>query len=293
MLKFPTLRHPLHRGLLLTAAGLMALTLPAHAQTSVTDPTYVPTLTFDLASIRQTVGITDHGLKVGVKNPPHASNFEATNFTVKSLIQMAYGFDTPISGGPDWLGDRYFNIEAKSDAATDAQLAKLSDDDAKLEKRHMLQALLADRLSLKTHLETKESSVYALVLAKGGSKLQDIKVQPSDPSNPDQPRPTPPGADVRASGGAQGLEFTVQNATTKSIAAILVSQVETPVIDRTGLTGTYKFTLQFGRDWSAANPEGWPSIFTAVQEQLGLKLDSNKASIPVLMIDHIELPSAN
>jgi uncharacterized protein (TIGR03435 family) len=286
--------HQLRRATLSAATGLVVL-LPTLAcgQASVTDPTYVPSMTFDIASIRQTGGIADHGLRVGVKNPTHASTFEATNFTVKSLIQLAYGFDTPISGGPDWLGDRYFNVQAKSDPAADAKLAKLSDDDAKLEKRHMLQALLADRMGLKTHLETRETSVYALVVAKNGPKLQEPKPEASDAANPDQPKPAAPGADVRALGTPQGLEFTVQNATTKSIAAILVSQVETPIIDRTGLTGTYKFVLQFGRDWSAANPDGWPTIFTALQEQLGLKLDPIKASVPVLVIDHIELPSAN
>ncbi len=274
--------------LLGTLAAALPLLTPssAHAQIAATDPTYVPTLTFDIASIRETAGVTDHGLKVSVKNPPHASTIDITNFSIKSLIQLAYGFGTPISGGPDWLTDRYFNIQAKSDPATDEKLARLTDDQAKLEKQHMLQALLADRLGLKYHMETRESSVYALVIAKNGSKLQEIK------TDSDQPKTTP-GADVKAQGGAQGLEFIVQNATARSIAAILVSQLEMPVIDRTGLTGTYKFTLQIGRDWSTGSPDAWPSIFTAVQEQLGLKLDATKASIPVLVIDHIDLPSAN
>jgi uncharacterized protein (TIGR03435 family) len=274
---------PIYRSLLL----VFALIPTAHAQlAAATDPDYVPTLTFDIASIRQTAGITDHALRAGVKNPPHASTVDITNFPIKRLIQLAYGFDTPISGGPTWTTDLYFNIQAKSDPETDEKLAKLTDNQAKLEKQHMLRVLLADRMKLKTHLETKESSVYALVLAKGGSKLQELK------ADPDQPK-TIPGADVKGAGGRQGLEFTVGNATSKSIAAILASQTETPVLDRTGLTGTYKFTLQIGTDWSTGAPDAWPDIFTAVQEQLGLKLDPIKASIPVLVIDHIEMPSEN
>jgi uncharacterized protein (TIGR03435 family) len=290
MPRFFTSRSALCAAFLAASAGSMVLPA-AHAQTSaVTDPDYVPTLTFDIASIRQTEGITAGGLRVNVKSPAHASTFDATNFTMQALIHMAYGFGTPISGGPGWLADRYFNIQAKSDPATDEKLAKLTDDQAKLEKQHMLQVLLTERLGLKYHMETRESSVYALLVAKGGPKLKDIRADLADPSKPSN---LASGADIRAAGGAQGLQFDVHIATARSIAALLVSQVETPVIDRTGLTGVYDFTLQFGRDWSAGNPDSWPSIFNAVQEQLGLKLDSIKASIPVLIIDHIELPSAN
>ena len=283
--KLRTLRLTLRTAV---SAALILLTLPAaRAQiAAATDPDYVPTLTFDIASIRQTAGITDNSLRAGVKNPPHASTIDITNFPVKRMIQLAYGFDTPISGGPTWITDLYSNIQAKSDPATDEKLARLTDNQAKLEKQHMLQALLADRMKLKTHLETKESSVYALVLAKSGSKLQEIK------ADPDQPK-TIPGADVKGAGSRQGLEFTVGNATSKSIAAILASQMEAPVLDRTGLTGIYKFQLQIGTDWSTGVPDAWPDLFTAVQEQLGLKLDPIKASVPVLVIDHIEMPSEN
>jgi uncharacterized protein (TIGR03435 family) len=77
------------------------------------------------------------------------------------------------------------------------------------------------------------------------------------------------------------------------VTALLSSQLEQPVIDRSGLTGYFDFTLQIGREWSASNPEGWPDILTAVQDQLGLKLDRVRATIPVLVIDHIEKPTAN
>jgi uncharacterized protein (TIGR03435 family) len=79
----------------------------------------------------------------------------------------------------------------------------------------------------------------------------------------------------------------------RAITGALSSMVETPVIDKTGLTGTYNYTLQFGREWSANDPESWPSIFTAVQEQLGLKLEAAHEAVPNLVVDHITKPTEN
>jgi uncharacterized protein (TIGR03435 family) len=285
--------------LLIFLAGLLLLVLPPlHGQTaapaaaptaaaSAQPPDYVPTLTFDVASIRETNGVVSGGLKVGVVSPPHTSKFTATNFTINTLLQVAYGFGTPISGGPEWIHQRYFNVEAKSDPSVDAQLATLTDDQAKLEKQHMLQALLIERCHLKFHLETKEFSVFALSVAKGGSKLQPIK------ADPDQPNAASRGVDVQAHGSGQGLEFVVHTASMRSMVGLLSSQVEAPVLDRTGLLDYYNFTLQFGRDWSSSNPDSWPDIYTAIQEQLGLKLESTRAPVEVLVIDHIDLPSEN
>jgi uncharacterized protein (TIGR03435 family) len=253
-------------------------------------PTYVPTLTFDVASIRENDMTGTNSVHVAVKSPPHSSQFEVTTFTMKSLIQMAYGFGTPLSGGPDWLSTRYFTVQAKSDAATDERLAKLTDDQARLEKQHMVQSLLVERMGLKGHWEIRETPVYALVIAKGGPKLQEVK---ADPTDPDHPSAASQGTEVKASGTRHGIEFNADRSSTKAIAAMLVSQLNEPVLDKTGLTGNYKFTMQFGRDWSANDPDGWPDVFTAVQEQLGLKLESTKSAVPVLVIDHIELPSAN
>jgi uncharacterized protein (TIGR03435 family) len=285
----------LRRALFLIAVSVTTIAVPrAIGQVpppppvaGVDAPAYTPTLTFDVASIRENDATADRSVHVAVKSPPHASQFEVSNFTMKSLIQMAYGFGTPISGGPDWLSSSYFSVQAKSDAATDERLAKLPDDQARLEKLHMIQTLLVERMGLKGHWETKETSVYALVIAKNGPKLNEVK------ADPDHPVSANAGTDVKASGSRQGIQFIADGSSTKAIAAMLVSQLNMPVVDKTGLTGAYKFTLQFGREWSANDPDGWPDIFTAVQEQLGLKLESTKAAIPVLIIDHIEPPSAN
>ena len=79
----------------------------------------------------------------------------------------------------------------------------------------------------------------------------------------------------------------------RAITGVLSSMVEAPVVDKTGLTGIYNYTLQIGRDWSERDPESWPSIFTAVQEQLGLKLEAAHESVPNLVIDHITMPTEN
>ncbi len=270
-------------------AQAQAATPPAAAPAADADTDYIPTLSFDVASIRPTDGVQNSGIRVGISSPPHTSKLSATNFTARSLIQIAYGFATPISTGPDWMSDIYYNVEAKSDPSVDAKLAKLTDDQATAEKRHMLQTLLADRFHLKVHLETRESSVYAMTIAKGGSKLQQVKTA----DDPTQPTPSSAGVDVQAHGGAQGLEFDVHSASMKAVVGMLSSQVEAPVVDRTGLSGYYDFTLQFGRPWSSSNPDSWPDIFTAVQEQLGLKLDRTKADVPNIIIDHIEKPTEN
>jgi uncharacterized protein (TIGR03435 family) len=272
----------------LTALLFFVPGLCARAQAPIVDePGYTPTLTFDVAVIRLAPP-PDANFHVSVSSPPHSSRFEATNLPIKALIQIAYGFDAPVVGAPDWVGSTFYNISARSDEAADAKLAKITDNEVRLEKRHAIRVLLADRLGLKTHLETRNSSIYNLLEAKGGVKMQAV------PRPPDGEAPaTPPPADVQAHGSRHGLEFVGTNAPMRAIAGALSSMVEAPVVDKTGLMGTYNYTLQFGREWSANDPDGWPSIFTAVQEQLGLKLESVHESVPNLVIDSITKPTEN
>jgi uncharacterized protein (TIGR03435 family) len=152
-------------------------------------------------------------------------------------------------------------VQARSDEAADARLAKLTDNEVRLEKRNAIRVLLAKRLGLKTHLETRNSSTYHLVVGKGGVKMQAAPAPPP-PANGEAPPPPPP-ANVQAHGSQHGLEFVGSNASMRAITGALSSMVEAPVVDKTGLTGTYNYTLQFGREWSAGDPESWPSIFTA------------------------------
>lgn len=260
----------------------------AWGQTPLVDePGYVPTLTFDVAVVRMSPppGANFH---VTVSSPPKSSRFEATNLPMKALLQIAYGFDAPVVGAPDWVENTFYDIKARSDEAADARLAKLTDNEVGLEKRNAIRVLLAERLELKTHLETRNTAIFHLVVGKSGVKM---KADPPPPA--DQPVGPPPPANIGAKGSQYGLEFVGKNASMRALCGALSSMVQAPVVDKTGLMGTYGFTLQFGREWSARNPDGWPDILTAVQEQLGLKLEGAHEPVPNLVVDHIAKPAEN
>jgi uncharacterized protein (TIGR03435 family) len=256
----------------------------------VEEPGYVPSLTFDIAVIRLAPP-PDANFHVVVSSSPTSSRFEAKNLPMKTLLQIAYGFDAPLVGAPDWANSTFYDILAHSDEAADARLAKLTPNEVRLEKRNAIRALLAERLGLKTHLETRNSAIYNLVVAKGGLKMK-ASPAPPEPENGEKLGPPPP-ADTTAHGSRHGLEFDGSHSPMRAICGALSSMVEEPVVDKTGLTGSYNYTLQFGREWSANDPDSWPSIFTAVQEQLGLKLESVHEDVPNLVIDHITKPTEN
>ena len=184
-----------HIGLL--AALLVFLSGPClHAQAPIVEePNYTPTLTFDVATIRLAPP-PDANFHVTVSSLPHSSRFEATNLPIKALLQIAYGFDAPVTGAPDWATNTFYNIQARSDEATDARLAKLTDNEVRLEKRNAIRVLLAERLGLKTHLETRNSSIYNLVVGKGGVKMQASPTDRLTAKRPPRPhRPTSRRAD--------------------------------------------------------------------------------------------------
>ena len=254
------------------------------------EPNYTPTLTFDVASIRPAPP-PDANFHISVSSPPRSSRFEATNLPIKALLQIAYGFDAPVIGAPDWVANTFYDIQARSDEAADAKLAQLTNNEVRLEKRNAIRVLLAERLGLRTHLETRDTSIYYLVVGKGGVKMQAVPSAPP-PADGEAPPPRPP-TDIQAHGSQRGLEFVGSNTPMRGLTGALSSMVEAPVIDKTGLTGIYNYTLQFGREWSERDPESWPSIFTAVQEQLGLKLEAGHESVPNIVIDHITKPTEN
>lgn len=274
-------------------AALLAFlpVLRAHAQTPIVEePDYKPTLTFDVVSIRLAPP-PDANFHVAVSSPPHSSRFEATNFPLKALLQIAYGFDAPIVGAPDWTANTFYNIQCRSDEEADAKLAKITDNEVRLEKRNAIRVMLAERLGLRTHLETRNTAIFNLLVAKGGVKMQ--LVPPPPPPTDGSAPPAPPPADVQAHGSMHGLEFVGKNSSLRAMTGALSSMLQAPVVDKTGLTGVYNYTLQFGRDWSAKDPDGWPDLTTAIQEQLGLKLEAVHESVPNLVVDHINKPTEN
>jgi uncharacterized protein (TIGR03435 family) len=262
-----------------------------HAQTPIVEePGYKPTLTFDIAVVRQAPP-PDANFHVAVSSPPHSSRFEATNLPIKVLLQIAYGFDAPVYNAPDWTANTFYNIQCHSDEEADARLAKITDNEVRLEKRNAIRVLLTERFGLKTHLETRNTAVYNLVINKGGLKMKPSPAPPA-PAEGEGPH-APPPANTTAHASQHGLEFVASNSPLTAIVASLSSMIEAPVLDKTGLTDRYSYTLQFGREWSANDPDTWPSIFTAVQEQLGLKLESAHETVPNLFIDKITKPTEN
>jgi uncharacterized protein (TIGR03435 family) len=206
------------------------------------------------------------------------------------LIGWAYGVDyrVQVQGGPDWVqvarsNEVRFDVQASSGSATEDKLAKLSDDQAKLEKEHMLRALLEDRFGLKAHVETKQAPAFALTIAKHGPKLG--KADPNGPS-----------AGIDSDRDTRGIALVAHGATTAELANMLQFYLRKRVIDQTAITGTFNFGLQFHgslSDMETDDGSMWPPLETAIQEQLGLQLKDAKAPIQVVVIDHIEMPSPN
>jgi uncharacterized protein (TIGR03435 family) len=200
------------------------------------------------------------------------------NLPIKFVILDAYNLqEDQIANVPDWAKNFNYDIEAKVDDDDRAALVKMPID----ERRTMVKPLLAERFKLKTHLETRELPIYALVIAKGGSKLVDAPKIVDEPGKHHN-------QGIRAGRG----ELTGMEAGTDGIVRVLGRYIKRPIVDRTGLTGSYNFTLKWTDEDAPADPESnAPSMFTALQEQLGLKLEATKASMTVVVIDSIEQPT--
>jgi uncharacterized protein (TIGR03435 family) len=211
--------------------------------------------------------------------------FAANNASLKMLIQTAYDVrGHQISGGPNWLDSAKFDIDAKPDSATPIPPGPAGGPQMRL----MIQSLLEDRFRLKVHRESREEPVYELVVAKGGPKLQ-----PATDSLKQQQR------GMRMGRG----QLTGTAAPVSILVAQLSQQLGRSVIDKTGLAGQYDFELKWTPEigQSQSGPtDAVPapdltgaSLFTAIQEQLGLKLESTKGPVEVLVIDSAEKPSEN
>jgi uncharacterized protein (TIGR03435 family) len=197
----------------------------------------------------------------------------ATNVTLGILLRWAYGVqEFQIAGEPGWsTADGYDITAAPEKPATREQTLQ------------MLQAMLADRFHLVLHRETKELPVYSLVIAKGGPKLAKL-------DDPDETHTSMRGP-VGTPGGGRKL---MGRATMAHLAGNLGGLVlDSKVIDRTGLSGLFEFTLEWTQDAGGAAVAAGPSLFTALQEQLGVKLEAAKGPVEILVIDHVEKPSEN
>jgi len=270
---------------------------PGSAGSPAEGPPYLPALKFDVASVRECPpGPKSNGLM----NPLHAGRFVGTCVWAAQLVGLAYGVDysAQVLDAPDWVkvarsNEVRFEVQATSDGATDDKLARLSNDQAKLEKEHMLRALLEDRFGLRAHMETRQEPVLTLTVAKHGPHLQR-----GEPMGP-KPEHAPEGswfAPIGSEGDPRGIAIVAHGGSMRDLAGMLQFYLHERVFDRTGITGTYNFTLQFHgalSDMETDNGSMWPPVEVAIKEQLGLQLKATKAPVQVLVIDRIERPSPN
>jgi uncharacterized protein (TIGR03435 family) len=236
--------------------------------------------------------------------------FNATGMTVKFLITIAYDVkDFQVSGGPGWVNSERYDVEAKEPDSIAQEMDKLPREQWRQLAESMLQSLLADRFQLKLTRGTKDMPAYALVVAKNGPKLHEVKLEDTPAAAPSGPGGHPHGPMMRMQPG----ELNGQGVGLSFLASVLSQQLGRQVLDQTGLKGNYDLTLKWtpeqGEEMMMKGPgpgggpppEGappppdasGPSIFTAVEEQLGLKLQATKAPAEALVIDHVEKPSEN
>jgi uncharacterized protein (TIGR03435 family) len=219
-------------------------------------------LRFDVASIKANPEGPQGAFSLSTSP---GNRFRARNMTVWNLIRQAYGVrELQMAGGPEWIKTEGFDIEAKIETAVSQE-----------QLREMLQTLLAERFRLKIRREPRSSPAYALVVAKGGPKLQ-------------------PAADLTGRNKTMLGKLVVQKMSMGELASILEFDLDRPVVDRTGIAGNFAFQLEWTRERerTAADPMQ-PSLFAALQEQLGLKLEATRCQIDMLVIESVERPSEN
>ncbi len=252
----------------LFAIAILSVRAPAQAATAPP---------FDVASIHVNNTATDGHHHI-VSNPAE-SHFRTINLSLRDLIQFAYGVPgSQILGAPPWLDSIMFDIDAKSDPAVDAELRTLPSEDARHEKQLMVQALLADRFQLRVHSETRQLPVYSLVVMKNGPSFKPSKVD---------------GTTIDT--GRSRMHIAGSDDTIGILARQLAQVLGRPVLNQTGLTGRYDLTLRWTPDDALASSSSDlpPDIFTAIKEQLGLRLESAKGPVAVLVIDSVQKPSQN
>ena len=243
---------------------------------------------FDVASIH--LDNTDHTARTHIYSYSNQGHFIAINATIMQLLQYAYALpDSRIVGVQDSVRSSKYDIEAKSDPALVAQLAGLSSASSKAKLLEMVQRLLQDRFHLTVHIEKRELPVFKLVVAKGGPKVTPAKNEGT-------------AVDSGTHNGITTIDVRSSSRAITQLTEILAGYVGRVVIDRTGLQGNFTVSIRFSAEESPSTPgvtgnpsvdDREPSVFTALKEQLGLELKSDKAPVEVLVVDHAEPPTEN
>jgi len=273
-----------------------------------------PKLTFEVASIKPAAPqamVLFQGSMDGGPGTPAPGRIRFTDVPLRVLIMRAYDVQSFQVSGPSWMDSQRFDV-----------IAKVPDRATKEDAQIMLQNLLEDRLKLKLHKGSKEASIYELVVAKGGIKIKEA-AQTAAASAEGAGEP-PRGRDgfLRTPHGQPGIQAMVNGrmrmqgdaVTMARLTDILGMALGRPVVDKTGLTGAYDVTLDFSPEGMGPGPKGpapgegggnpaeaprdsndsGPTIFTALQEQLGLKLESRKGPVDLLVVESVEkVPTKN
>jgi len=291
------------RKLVLVAAAALAVAVPlafglTHAgQSAATTPdasaTILPNAKFEVASIRPA---GPPGRFFQFLNQP--GRLYANYLSLKDLVEAAYNMQgEQVEGGPKWLDSDHYDIQAKADPAVTAELKKLPLEEARQVQRHMLQELLAERFHLNVERMTKQMPVYVLIAAKNGSKMKQSR--PQDTISGQEAEGPREWSNTQKDGGTS---FRVMQMNMDYFAGWLAAAVHRLVQNRTGLKGNYDFTLTYAPDFGEAPAMAGtapaptmsePSIFTALREQLGLELKSEKRPVQALEIVSATQPTAN
>ncbi len=276
-------------------AGVMigAAVLAAHAQERIPGGPPPNGPTFDVVSIKRNVSTVVTQRSVG-EQP--GGVFMLSAMAIAPVIRTAYPADiSEMIGAPDWVLSEVYDLTAKANREVPRE-----------QMQPMLQAMLAERFKLAVHYEMQDRPVYALVLARADGRLgPNIKrseldcdaIQAARRAGSKEPVPTTsngaPACGMSMSGGT-GMEVMLGGRPLSTLASSFGTTPGRVVIDKTGLKGNYDVTLRYmPRPTSNPPPDEPPSLFTALEEQLGLKLQADRAPLRVLVIDHIEKPTEN
>ena len=223
---------------------------------------------FEVASVKPVAPFAREPIDIRIL----PNGVKITNLTLQNVVLQAFGVKRyQLSGGPEWMDSDRFDITAK-----------VSREVPSSEILAMLRALLADRFELKTHRESREGNVFMLVVARGGPKLKESTATESRVSLFRNTPVDQPGVSYTIAGQKASMEIFASR--------LAEMEIGRPVLDRTGLRSEYDFKLTYATN---DDPDVSAPVYTAIQEQLGLKLEAGKGPIDMLFIDHAVKPSAN
>jgi uncharacterized protein (TIGR03435 family) len=274
-------------------------------QSSAASP---PAYEYDVVSVKPSDPAKTNKPGNGISGGPDA--FTARSSPLINLIDYAYGIKNPeqLVGADGWISSDRFDLDAKMESSVMDALQKLTKEDRTLARQQMMQAVLAERFKLVVHRETRELQIYTLVIGKSGLKMKEAKPGDTYPNGFKLPNGVSPAGGMMFQAGPSGVMITGQGAPISILIPTISREVGRLIVDKTGLTANYDFVFQYTPDTYHAPTNlgeggagsmpippdfGSISIFTAVQEQLGLKLESVKTPIEVVVIDHAERPSGN